>query len=156
MISLFLQGKEEVRNMHLIEEPAFSKHPGCGKKGQTTGRKHHKSSSTMQSEAWYKEDWWRVIWPQAFQKMLSCSITKQFCFGAYVEEKAFVVNQAFNNTLKMHSIYHSHKLIWHPENLRNTGIRNTGTRPTIIQIQSVHLFQRRNHQLNLSGLKPWI
>lgn len=26
MISLFLQGKEGVRNMHLMEEPAFSKH----------------------------------------------------------------------------------------------------------------------------------
>lgn len=35
MISLFLQGKEGVRNMHLMEEPAFCKHPGCGKKGQT-------------------------------------------------------------------------------------------------------------------------
>lgn len=32
MISLFLQGKEGVRNIQLIEEPAFSKHPGCGKK----------------------------------------------------------------------------------------------------------------------------
>lgn len=55
MISLFLQGKERVRNIQLIEEAAFSKHPGCGEKRQTTGRKHH-SSSTMQSKAWYKED----------------------------------------------------------------------------------------------------
>lgn len=44
MISLFLQGKEGVRNIQLIEQPAFTKHSGCGKKGQTTARKHHARS----------------------------------------------------------------------------------------------------------------